>query len=192
MNPTTSLPHSNPELEISAPAAEKWSAVLREERRRLHEDQESLREREHNLRSYEAKLRSLQDEIEAGRSVKAASLLGTKPPFSPRQNGRAGREEDPTLQVAWDKLHRARELLQAEQDHVRNDRNFLRELEVSLKHREEVLAAREARVAEREARLLVGTGGARPHGGDESHSSAVARITLAPFNMARSMLGGKK
>jgi hypothetical protein len=191
MNPNQSHSLSHPELELDVPSAEKWAVILREERRRLHEDQETLREREQNLRKYEAKLRSLQDEIQTGRTQDAAET-DSSAAFAGRPHGRAVRgADDPNLQAAWDKLHRARELLQAEQDHLSNDRNFLRELELSVKQREEALAVREARVAEREARLLAGPN-SRPAAPEDPQGSAVARLTLAPFNMARSMLGGKK
>ena len=190
MNTTITFPLPQPALKISSPSAEKWEFALREERRRLSEDQEALREREHNLRNYEARLRSLQDEIAAGRVISASPFLGSHPPFPTRPATRGPRPDDAALPAAWDKLHRARELLEAEQDHVRIDRNVLREQEISLRRREEAVADREAQVAEREARLRT-EDSLRPSATHAADSAAV-RPTRMPFGMAWSMLGGKK
>ena len=164
-----------------------------EERRRLQEDQDALREREENLQKYEARLRALQSEID-GR-VNSSVGFGTRSPFArPPQPTlvRASQtpcHDDPGLQSAWEKFHRAREIFEAEQKNLRDDRIAVREQEADVKRREEVLALREQYLAEREA--LVAAATPPPRGGSQ-HGSTVSRITQAPFDMARSMLRGKK
>lgn len=192
MNPPVTFPPPAPELKLPRASAEKWAATLAEERRRLQEDQDALRERENNLREYEARLRAWQAEIDAGRAatIPPRPAGGPVPAATPTtlvRSSRAPFADDPALQAAWEKLHRARELLEAEQNHLRDDRIMLREQETTLKKREQALAEREAKVAEREA--LVAAATPAPKKDDES---AMSRITRAPFEMARSVFGGKK
>src|SRR5258708_1836759 len=130
MNPTPPNSVSTPPLKLARPPAEKWAATLGEERRRLQEDHDALRGRESNLREYEARLRAWQAEIDAGRLATA----GTRPtapvpvqvqaPAAPMFLRSSGHPftEDPALLTAWEKLHRAREILEAEQTHLRDDR----------------------------------------------------------------------
>ena len=193
MNSIITFPSPLPELKLTR-NSEKWAATLAEERRRLIEDQDALREREANLRDYEERLRAWQAEIDAGlntppaHAARAASVT----PFH-RPSSRTPFAEDPALQAAWEKLHRARELLEAEQTHMRNDRIQMHDQQEILKRREAELAEREARVAEREklvAEALVGPESI-PHA-IEPPPSAVSRLTRAPFEMARSVFGGKK
>lgn len=198
MNSTVHFPPTRPPLKLPrnsvSPARaseEKWAATLAEERRRLHEDQEALRVREINLKEYEARLRLLQAEIEStggGRSAR-----GTVTPFV-RPSSRTPFESDAALQAAWEKLHRARELLEAEQHHQRDERMAMTEQAEALKQREERVTAREARAAERE-RLLAAALNTAPEAqpvAGEHTISAVARLTAGPFAMARSVFGGKK
>lgn len=177
-------------------ATEKWAATLAEERRRLLEDQEALREREQNLRDYEARLRALQVEIEAGRTIQPAAATdpraGTPAPFL-RPSSHAPFIDDAALQSAWEKLHRAREILEAEQKNLIDDRISLQDLQKQLKKREEVVAGREARLVEREALITATTAkpAPQPTAGEQT-MSAVTKITRAPFDMARSVFRGKK
>jgi hypothetical protein len=130
MDSIISFPTPEPELKVARPPAEKWAATLAEERLRLQEDQDSLRERESNLREYESRLRMLQAEIEAGRTIASASTpivaQRSTPPMFQRPSSRAPFTDDPALQVAWEKLHRAREILEAEQKNLRDDRVSIR------------------------------------------------------------------
>jgi predicted nucleic acid-binding Zn-ribbon protein len=198
MEPTINFPRPEPELKLARPSAEKWAATLAEERRRLQEDQESLREREDNLREYEARLRALQADIDAGRSAVAPVASGTTPsvptrstpPLFHRPSSHAPFHEDPSLQAAWEKLHRAREILEAEQKNLRDDRIALREMETNIKRREEELALREARLAEREALVAAAAPAIEEEAIEER--SAVSRLTRAPLEMARSVFGGKR
>lgn len=207
MNSAITFPPPAPTLKLARPSAEKWAATLAEERRRLQEDQEALREREENLREYEARLRTLQAEIEAGRTMtpasastprvtaatRTASSGATAVPFH-RPSSRAPFTDDTALQAAWEKLHRARELLEAEQTHLRDDRIAMRDMEVGLKKREEALAEREARLAEREALVLAAMSEKEIAAAANAAAteSAVTKITTAPFKMARAVLRVKK
>lgn len=201
MNSPITFPPPAPALKLARPSAEKWAATLAEERRRLQEDQDALREREANLREYEARLRSLQAEIEAGRAVPAthgsaasrpAATTVTQAPFQ-RPSSRAPFTDDVALQAAWEKLHRARELLEAEQTHLRDDRIAIRELEAAVKRREEAVAHREARLVEREALVLAAMSEKEIAAATPApEASAVSKLTTAPFKIARAVLRGKK
>ena len=190
MNTSITFPAVVPEPALKLPrSSEKWAATLAEERRRLHEDQEALREREQNLRDYESRLRALQAEIEAGRAPQASTAVRSNAPFL-RPSSQTPFVDDPVLKSAWEKLHRAREILEAEQKNLRDDRIALQELEKQLKRRDEALTAREAKLAAREA-LVTAAAPAHPAEGD-AKPSAVSKITRAPFDMARSVFRGKK
>jgi len=202
MNSAITFPPVRPALKLTRSSAttpcfpmadEKWAATLTEERRRLHEDQEALRVREANLREYESRLRALQAEIEAGGSAVNAPARGSVAPFV-RPSSKAPFESDAALQTAWEKLHRARELLEAEQNHMRDERIVLMDQQNDLQRRTEAVTAREARVAERE-QLLMAAAAPVVLGGpiaSEHTMSAMTRLTRAPFDMARSVFGGKK
>ncbi len=194
MNSTITFPPAEPTLKLPRPSAEKWAATLAEERRRLQEDQDALREREQNLRDYEARLRSLQAEIEAGRTaVTDPAATETRPATAgfTRPSSRAPFQDDSALQAAWEKLHRAREIMEAEQRNLRDDRLATRELEQQVKQREEAVAAREQAVAEREALIIAATPPPQPMGGEHGMSAATL-FTRGPFNMARSVFRGRK
>jgi hypothetical protein len=197
MDSIITFPPPEPSLKLARPSAEKWAATLAEERLRFQEDQEALREREENLREYETRLRMLQVEIEAGRNVatnqgsQAPVASRSTPPMFQRPSSRAPFTEDPALQAAWEKLHRAREIFEAEQKNLRDDRISIREMELMVKRREQDVAEREARLAEREALVTAATP-ASVAAQDPHHVSAVSRITRAPFDMARSVFGGRK
>lgn len=190
--PPIAFPRPAPELKLprsSSPAsADKWAASLAEERRRLAEDEAALRERENNLREYEARLRALQAEIEAERAggAPAAAAATTTAPFS-RPSSRTPFGDDHALQAGWEKLHRAREILEAEQTHLRDDRISVREQEAHVKCREAAVAQREAALAEREA--CVAAQVPKPAPAQVQEESAVARLTSAPFKIARAVLG---
>lgn len=199
MNTTITFPPAAPTLKLARPSAEKWAATLAEERRRLLEDQDALREREENLRAYESRLRSLQAEIEADRAGRPQAPAPVAPatrhtaPIFQRPSSRAPFVDDGALQAAWDKLHRARELLESEQTHLRDERIAQREHDAALKQRAAELAKREARLAEREALVAAALPPATEaaSAADAPHASGVARFTSAPFKIARSVFGGK-
>lgn len=197
MNSSVTFPRP-PELKLPRSSGahasdDKWATKLADERRRLEEDHEALRVREENLREYEARLRALQEELEARRPAPAATAR-TASPFV-RPTSRAPFEGDAALQSGWEKLHRARELLEAEQTHMRHERVIAQDKENELKHRERAVAEREQRVAERERLLTepVMADAEEPQPIAAEHTmSAVSRLTRAPFDMARSVFGGKK
>lgn len=175
-------------MKLARPSAEKWAATLVEERRRLHEDHEALRERERNLRDYESRLRLLQAEIE---SVRSAAAGPAAPAFRAPGFPRSSSGEDPALQGAWEKVHRAREILEAEQRNMRDDRIAIRDLEAQVKQREAAVAERELCLTEREA-LIVAAMPVPGSSADEAAMSAVSRLTRAPFTLARSVFGLRK
>ncbi len=192
MNTSIVFPASEPVLKLSRPSAEKWAAALLEERRRLLEDQDALREREQNLRNYEARLRALQEEIETGRGLATHATSDSMASFPTRQMSRPPFGNETDLATAWAKLHRARELFEVEQSHLREDRHAIREQEVVLKRREATVAVREAQLAERETNAAGETPGSDEPVAGEHSMSAVTRLTRMPFDMARSVFGGRK
>jgi len=198
MKSSTTPPLPAPLTKLARPSAEKWVATLTEERRRLQDDHEALREREANLREYETRLRTLQADIDALRELdnsasgSAAPGPGSRSPQFHRPTSRTPFPEEGALQVAWEKLHRAHELFEAEQAYLRNDRCTVREQEANLKKREEAVAAREQRIAEREAVILrAAAAGNNPPLAPASTSAASAKVTANPFSIARAVFGAR-
>lgn len=197
MNTAITFPPAAPSLKLvrsaANPPSEKWAATLAEERRRLQEDQDALREREANLREYESRLRTLQAEIESGRATPAVSVRTTAAPFM-RPSSTSPFGDDTALQAAWEKFHRARQLLESEQCHLRDERTVLHDQKQEVKLREEAVAEREVAVAAREDMIAAATPPVRSREpiAAEHTMSAMTRLTRAPFDMARTVFGGKK
>jgi len=191
MDSIITFPPPAPDLTLFRPSTEKWAASLAEERLRFQEDQDALRAREENLREYEMRLRLLQAEIEAGRAPGTNPATRSTPSIFQRPSSRAPFADESSLAAAWEKLHRAREILEAEQRNLRDDRISIRELELMVKQRAEEVVAREERLAEREALLSAATPVPVPLR-EEPAPSTVTRLTRAPFEMARSVFGGRK
>ena len=186
-NPVIAFPASRAELRL-AQSAGALTASQAAERHNLELDLEALRDRENNLRDYEARLRSWQTQLE-----------NTVPPQPPthyvapvaiaRSTSHAPFENEMALQAGWEKLMRARELLEAEQAHVRDDRLNLKETAALLKRHEAALTAREAGLAQREAILTAAMTAAVPVEGNRP--STMTRLTHAPFAIAKSVFGSK-
>lgn len=196
-----SLPFPAPASELKPPRASagRWAAALAEERRRLDEDQRTLRERETNLREYEARLRAWQAEIDAQRAETEASPVSTSgaartaattAPFL-RPSSRTPFADVAALQGAWEKLHRARELLEAEQLHLRDDRTAMRDREAAAKQRESALAQREAVLAEREALIAAALAETPQPVAAEHTMGVVTSLTRSPFEAARTFFKKK-
>lgn len=181
MNTVIAFPANKPELKLSS------HPVTSEERRRFDDDMEILRQREANLRDYEARLRTWQERIEQGQGqsnppqfVAPASLAHT-PSGTPF--------ESEVLNVAWDKLIRARELLEAEQAHLRDDRLNLKEANAALKRREDALLLREARLMQREEQVNAAMEATIA---EQTKASTLTRLTQAPFAIAKSVFSHSK
>jgi hypothetical protein len=190
-NPVIAFPAARPELKLSSLSADRPDAVQASqamERHHLDQDHEALRDREANLRDYESRLRLWQAQIESSlqpppvASYVAPVALGRAPSISPF-------EGDAALQSGWEKLHRARELLEAEQAHVRDDRLNLKETAALLKRHETALTAREASLAQREATLAAALTAQQAE--PVKQPSAILRFTQSPFTLAKSVFGGK-
>jgi hypothetical protein len=94
-----------------------------------------------------------------------------------------------SLQEAWDKLFKARSILEAEQNHLRDDRiAFQGEID-AIVAREQNLAAREYRMEQLELRVALDVAEAAEA---RSEESTISKLTRAPFDMARSVFGQKK
>jgi len=101
----------------------------------------------------------------------------------------AGRSSQSALQAAWDKLYKARSILEAEQAHLRDDRIALQgELDMILQ-REANVAARELRIQQMEYQAQLAIADAQA---EKDNESALSKLTRAPFDMARSVFGQKK
>lgn len=125
-----------PSTPFDAESAARWRVV---------NEFDELRRREANLADYEARLRTWQAQLDAQKGAPAYSA----PPFA-RPSGEGMFANDPVLNSAWGRLYRARELLEAEQRHVRDERIAHRETELRLKRREAQLDEREASLNARE------------------------------------------
>jgi hypothetical protein len=102
--------------------------------------------------------------------------------------------EDPqlshaALQAAWDKLYKARSILEAEQAHVRDDRIAIQGAIEELEQREAAIAARELRVRQIEMQMALDL---EEKQDEEEAKSGLSKLTSAPFDIARSVFGKKK
>jgi Holliday junction resolvase-like predicted endonuclease len=96
------------------------------------------------------------------------------------------------LQAAWDKLYKARAILEAEQVHLRDDRIALQGEIDLLQQREENVAARELRIQQLELQYQMQIAAAQDAQAEKDSQSALTRLTRAPFDMARSVFGKKE
>lgn len=162
------------ELRLRRPAGQ--ASTLAAEQLRLQQDLAALQEREENLRRYEEHLRAWQAQIEQGRTPPVA----VSAPAPLRPGSLTPFPHDETLKEAWAKLHRARELLEVEQRHLRDDRLLQLEEQQALAKREAALAAREAKLEQREQQLAAREVRVTPAG--------LLGLTRGPFHFARSVL----
>lgn len=151
----------------------------------VNADLEALRVCEENLRAYEAHLREWQNELDRVEARTASRQSAN--PWVRRAEAAAPAHLD-----AWQKLLRARELLEAEQKNLRDDRITLQGYEQQLKEREARIAERESRVAAREQALAA----ARPPAPAtptraKKHATTIDSLTRAPFALAKSVFGAK-
>jgi hypothetical protein len=93
------------------------------------------------------------------------------------------------LQAGWDKLYRARAILEREQSHLRDDRIALKGEIESLDMREQALAAREMKLRQLESLITLEQAEAESA---KENQSAIVRFTRAPFDMARAVFGNRK
>jgi hypothetical protein len=107
----------------------------------------------------------------------------------PRERRMSGPYGQASLQEAWDKLYRARAILEAEQAHLRDDRIALQGGIESLDNREQALSARETWIRQYESQVALEQAEAEVA---KESASTIARLTRAPFDMARSVFGHKK
>lgn len=154
------------------------------DRRQLQEDIDLLREQEANLREYEQRLRAMSAEAEAERVQKAAPRL-SRDPF----------QRDATLEVAWNRLDRAVDMLEAERRSFCGEKLILKEELARLKAREEELQQKELVLEAREAQ-----GG---HGIQAAQAAPVAAtlgepersrpsFTRTPFKVAKAIFSNPK
>jgi len=191
-NPVIAFPAAKPELKLApgaASRAESSAASEAVERHSLNREIEALRDRETNLRDYEARLRAWQEQIDSSIAAPELPVYNSSSTLGRTFSG-SPVEADAALQMAWEKLHRARELLEAEQAHVRDDRLHLKETEAMLRRHESALMAREGNLAQREEILAAALAA---HAAEPVRSpSALVRLTHAPFSIAKSVFGGAK
>ncbi len=192
--PTISFPQRPVELKVKRTrtpfttdpaAAAEVPAIAIAPQGSVASDLEALRVCEENLRAYEARLREWQDELE--QAQQRVSPRATTQPWVRRVEAALPARSD-----AWQKLIRARELLEVEQKNLRDDRITLQGYEQQLKEREARLAERENRVAAREQALAA----ARPStpatpARAKKQATAIDSLTRAPFALAKSVFGAK-
>lgn len=156
----------------------------------LAEEFERLRACEENLRAYEARLRAWQERLESG----AAAAPETTVPAPAQALSRGPFANEAGLQEAWRKFYRSRELLEAEERHLRDERLMAQGREAELKRREQAVALREQALAEHEravaeraaaAEAVVAAATAANEG------SRLGQLTQAPFAFAKAVFTGK-
>ena len=133
-----------------------------------------------------------QTQVRPDLSIKRRSTI-TRPmesdssaPFGEEDSGRSSHS---ALQIAWDKLYKARSILEAEQAHLRDDRIALQGEFDLLQQREANVAARELRIQQMEYQAQLAIADAQA---EKDQESALTKLTRAPFDMARSVFGSKK
>ena len=107
----------------------------------------------------------------------------------PKERRIAGPYGTASLQEAWDKLYKARSILEAEQNHLRDDRIALQGEIDALNAREQNVAARELRIQQVELQAELARADEEERKASESPFS---KLTRAPFRMARSVFDPKK
>ena len=107
----------------------------------------------------------------------------------PKERRIAGPYGTASLQEAWDKLYKARSILEAEQNHLRDDRIVLQGEIDALNAREQNVAARELRIQQVELQAELARADEEERKASESPFS---KLTRAPFRMARSVFDPKK
>jgi hypothetical protein len=114
--------------------------------------------------------------------------LGTES-TAPFSSDGAGPHGHAALQAAWDKLYKARSILEAEQNHLRDDRIALQGEFESLQMREHAVAAHELRIQQIELQTALALEDEKE---ERDSKSALSKLTRAPFEIARSVFGSKK
>jgi hypothetical protein len=176
--PSLQLPRrpTPPDAPAELSAGSRWQLEI---------DLAGLRERESNLREYEARLRAWQEQLDAaGRGTAAPTRSGaplglSSSPFAV--------PNDFELRGAWEKLHRARALLEAEQKQLRDDRIVMRDTVAQLDRREAELTAREVAVTQREHQVAAAETAMTAAAVEEKQPSAVRRLAQAPLQAARAV-----
>jgi len=175
------FPSASPELKVKRTRSTGTAPSHLEESFKLEQMLAEVQIREENLRAYESHLRTWQEQLDAAHPQPPTK----RPSLHPFVSALAMREEG-GLQAAWEKVHRSREILEAEQKHLIDDRLLLQEREAALKKREAALALREERLAARE---LAPPPAAKPKA--KKAPTAMEKLTRAPFAMAKSVFGAK-
>ncbi len=158
-------------LATESPGISQYAAG---ERVRLEAEWQALRETEENLRAFEAQLRAMQADIDARRQPESAASVSPFP---------AG---ELSLQSAWDKLIRARELLDSEQASFRDDRMVLKAEQAELRRQQANIAIREVALLAREQALA---SVAEPIAAQNT-MSVMTRLSRTPFGFARAVFRG--
>lgn len=91
------------------------------------------------------------------------------------------------LQAAWDKLYRARALLEAEQAHLRDDRIAFQGEVDALEVRRQAIVARELRIQQIQLKEAL----EKEEQEEKGSESTMSKLTRAPFEMARQVFGKK-
>jgi len=186
------LTAASPELKLArrhaAATNAPWPMAPAQEDNSLAAEFDRLRECEANLRAYEERLRAWQERLVDGEA--AAKPAPTPAALQGMSRGPFAR--DSALQEAWAKFYRAHELLEAEQNHLRDERMATRGREDEIQRREKAVAERELRLAERErlAAELNTALAAAPV--PSKQTSRLGQFTQAPFALARAVFSAGK
>jgi len=111
---------------------------------------------------------------------------------SPFRSAEAYPQGPAALQAAWDRLYRARAILEREQGHLRDDRIVIQGEVEALEMRECTVAAREERIRQIELQLALELEEKQEAQDELDERSTLAKLTHAPFEIARSVFGTKK
>ncbi len=172
----------------STATKEPWQTAPAQDDRNLTDEGERLRGCEAKLREYEARLQEWQERLARGDTSSPVTL--STAPFG---TGHDPATDELALQIAWKKLYRARELLDAEIAHLRDERMSAQGREAEIQRREKALEQRERQLAVRD-RLLTEAEAAVPAAppAPVRQTSLLGQFTQAPFTFARNVLSAAK
>lgn len=152
---------------------------LEKMRAQIMSDMEAMRAQEHNLKAFEARIRDSMPPMPMAGSRPPFESSGSRPAFETRSNNsNSGFDGD------WEKMQRARALLEAERRSLtderlvlREERDILKQREENLKQREDAMKQREAQVALREQKAAAATEELPP----------TKPVSRTPFEAARNL-----
>jgi hypothetical protein len=157
---------------------------LEKMRAQIMSDMEAMRAQERNLKAFEARIRD---------SMPPMPMMGSRPPFETSGSRPAFEtrttNSNPGFDGEWEKLQRARALIEAERRSLTDERLVLREERDILKQREENLRQRDDAIKARETQVALREQNLSKPAVDSASAKATSRT---PFEVAKGLFNIKR